>query len=574
MERESGKHVWCLWNSYKCLINKLVKMKPFKLILTLLFLLQSALLYGQENPQIIQQIKNMYADGNSVLVEYESDYNLYSVTKWIEKNGEEYQLYGICDGRGNEIFAPKYGGLATPSFGHCIFSEHHDGYKGYVIIDEGRKDESQRFDLNGVIDDKGQLVVPCIYSNIHLVQGTPYAIVEKGGVYYWDDDYNEHVKKFGKWGIINYVVNKEITKCQYDYIDDEFEEDESYTYCPADKKMIEEKERGIRIRFNSGGKRKDAYGEPVGGKWGYLDLYGKEIIPAQYVTSTNFKDGIAQVYKDGQTSLIGIDGLPYGLSASKSKVDIDIPVTNKQNENTFAFVIANENYNTLKGADYSINDGKIFSEYCNKTLGVPEKNIRYYEDASFGNMQGAIKRLQDIADAYDGDANVIFYFSGLGATDAKDGERYLLPSDVSIENLNMTGFPVQQLSQIFSQINVRNALVIIDAPFSNTDKLGNKLTDNRGIAIKPKPLTPVGKTTFLMSSEEGQKAYSYKEYSHSLFTYALLEKLKATQGNCSYQELYEYVKSSVKKESMKLFDDLQSPSVFTSSSQDLKNNKL
>ena len=548
-------------------------MKVSKIIATSLMTLLPILMHGQGNQQIISQLENKYANGGSILVKYNTKYNLYAITKWVERDGEECQLYGICDGRGNEIFSPKYGGLSTPEFGYCIFSKHQDGCKGYVIIDEGRTDESIRFNLYGIIDDQGKMVVPCIYSEIQLIQGTPYAIVEKGGIYYYDDDYNTHAKKFGKWGIINFVDNKEVIKCQFDYIDFEDEEYLDYTYTPFDQMIIDEKVKNMRFRFNIGGKRNDDSKEPTKGKWGYVGLNGKVIIPAQYDNATVFKEGIAQVYKNGEISLIGIDGLPYGIN-KKAKVDVDIPVTNKRNDNTFAFIIANENYNALKGADYSINDGKIFAEYCKKTLGIPDKNIKYYEDASYGTMQSAIKRMYDIADAYDGEASVIFYFSGLGATSTKDGKSYFLPSDVSIGNLNVTGFGVQQLSDNLNQMNIQNALVIIDAPFSNTDKFGNSLLNSRGIAIKSKPLTPTDKVTFFISSEDGKKTYSNKEYSHSLFTYALLEKIKECKGNCSYDELFEYVKTYVKKESLNLFNELQSPVIIATDETNLKTKKL
>lgn len=548
-------------------------MNLLKTTATLLMAFLPVFVHGQGNQQIINQLESKYGDGNVCLVEYEAKYDLYSITKWVINNGVEYQLYGICDGRGNEIFSPKYGGLSTPEFGHCIFSKHQDGYKGYVIIDEGRNNETERFNLYGIIDDQGQMVVPCIYSEIQLIQGTPYAVVEKGGIYYWDEHYNKHAKKYGKWGIINFVDNTEVVKCQYDYIDFEDEEYLDYTYTPLDQMIVDEKVKNMRFRFNIGGKRNNPSKEPTKGKWGYVGLNGKVIIPAQYDNATVFKEGIAQVYKNGETSLIGIDGLPYGIN-TKSKVDVDIPITNKRNDNTFAFIIANENYKALKGADYSINDGKIFAEYCKKTLGIPDKNIIYYEDASFGTMQSAIKRMRDIADAYDGEASVIFYFSGLGATSTKEGKSYFLPSDVSIDNLNVTGFDVQQLSDNFSQMNILNALVIIDAPFSNTDKFGSSLLNSRGIAIKPKSLTPAEKVTFFISSEDGQNTYSNKEKSHSLFTYALLEKIKDCKGNCSYQELFEYVKTYVKKESLNLFNELQSPKVIATDETNLKTKKL
>ena len=38
------------------------------------------------------------------------------------------------------------------------------------------------------------------------------------------------------------------------------------------------------------------------------------------------------------------------------------------------------------------------------------KNIRYYEDATFGNFAMIKKQVQDIADVYDGEASFIFYY--------------------------------------------------------------------------------------------------------------------------------------------------------------------
>ena len=48
----------------------------------------------------------------------------------------------------------------------------------------------------------------------------------------------------------------------------------------------------------------------------------------------------------------------------KSDVDSDIPITQQKQENTFALIIANENYHEVVKVPNAINDGAVFAEYC------------------------------------------------------------------------------------------------------------------------------------------------------------------------------------------------------------------
>ena len=60
-----------------------------------------------------------------------------------------------------------------------------------------------------------------------------------------------------------------------------------------------------------------------------------------------------------------------------SDVDQNIPMSKTKAYNTYALIIANENYTSAPNVSYAINDGKSFRDYCIKTLGVPESNIQY-----------------------------------------------------------------------------------------------------------------------------------------------------------------------------------------------------
>ena len=70
----------------------------------------------------------------------------------------------------------------------------------------------------------------------------------------------------------------------------------------------------------------------------------------------------------------------------ESDVDKDIPETGHQQNNTFALIIANENYQDVAQVPNALHDGKVFAEYCEKTLGVSKENIKYVADATFNGI--------------------------------------------------------------------------------------------------------------------------------------------------------------------------------------------
>ena len=308
-----------------------------------------------------------------------------------------------------------------------------------------------------------------------------------------------------------------------------------------------------------------------GGKWGFMDEDGKEVIPAQYDYVTAFNEGMAQVTKNGVTSVLHnpLKQKPAGGKLGK-EVDGNVPETSKSDENLFAFVIANENYAHLKGADYAINDGKVFAEYCKKTLGVPEKNVRYYEDATYGNIVGAMNKMKEIAEVYEGDAKIIFYFAGLGATDTQSKERYLIPADGSLETLKSTGYSVASLQKALNDMNTTYTLAVIDAPFSNVDRNGKMLAAARGVRIAPKRIAPQGKTVICTSSMNDETAYASKDYGHGLFTFALLQQLQQTKGNGTLKELIDNASKWTRKEVLKLFDQRQTPQQTVSTEMEQK----
>lgn len=232
-----------------------------------------------------------------------------------------------------------------------------------------------------------------------------------------------------------------------------------------------------------------------------------------------------------------------------SDVDTNIPTNPVNNENTFAIIIANENYQEESHVDYALNDGRMFRTYCNKVLGLPEKNIHLREDATLNNILFEIEWLSKVAQAYEGTANLIVYYAGHGIPDEASGSAYLLPVDGKGSMLT-TGYSLARLYKTLGELPAKSITLFMDACFSGSQRNGKMLTSARGIAIKTKPEAPKGKMVVFSAAQEDETAYPYSNKEHGLFTYYLLKKLQETKGEVTYNELGEYIKQKVSRKSI------------------------
>lgn len=250
---------------------------------------------------------------------------------------------------------------------------------------------------------------------------------------------------------------------------------------------------------------------------------------------------------------------PLALAMNNS-VDNNIPQTSLQADKTFALICANEDYKRVSSVPYAKNDGKIFTEYCRKTIGVPEKNIYYVENATLGDMKYNINLLKKIADAYNGEAKIIFYYAGHGIPDESQKDSYLLPVD-GYGNDATSGYSLKSLYSELANIPSKSVLIFMDACFSGAQRDGNMLESARGVAIKPKKETPTGSLVVFSAVNDDETAFPYNEQSHGLFTYFLLKKLQNSKGDVTLGELADYIVENVRRESITINKKNQTPTV-------------
>ncbi len=253
------------------------------------------------------------------------------------------------------------------------------------------------------------------------------------------------------------------------------------------------------------------------------------------------------------------------IATLTSEVDKNIPQNPISNTNTFAFIIANEHYQNSSFAHvpFAANDGRIFSDYCHNTLGIPSENIHLHTDVTFAGMLSLISQLKTTA-LVNPNSHIIFYYAGHGAPSEETQEAYIIPVDAFQINPQVC-FNLQALYDDFKKLKDSRVTVFLDACFSGVNRDNTMLASARGVAIAPKEQVVGGNLVVFSAASGNETAWPYKEQSHGLFTYFLLKKLQETKGDVTYQELYEYLSQNVRRISNNINHKLQTPTINTSS---------
>ena len=255
---------------------------------------------------------------------------------------------------------------------------------------------------------------------------------------------------------------------------------------------------------------------------------------------------------------------------SKSDVDVNIPTIKIPNNKVYALIIGNEDYTTSQkglnkevNVDFAVNDATVFAEYCNKTMGIPEKQIKLLTNATAGQMAQGIEWLSYMSSIEKGAVDVIFYYSGHGLPDETTKEPYLIPVDVSGTSLKYA-IKLEDVYQGLIQNEPRRAIVFLDACFSGGAR-NQSLVAMKGVKVRPKENAINGNMVVFTSSSGEEASAVYREQQHGYFTYFLLKNFQETKGNVTFSELADYVKLNVMREAG-LISKKQTPQVLVSPS--------
>jgi hypothetical protein len=250
-------------------------------------------------------------------------------------------------------------------------------------------------------------------------------------------------------------------------------------------------------------------------------------------------------------------------------VDQNIPKAQKQNPKIYALIIGNEDYSSFQSGlssevnvQFAENDAKIFYQYVTKTLGVPEKNVTLKINATLGQMKQALAKMNALAQVSEGNAQLIFYYSGHGLPEETSKEAYIMPVDIAGTDV----LSAIKLTDVYNQLTeypTERVTVFLDACFSGGAR-NEALVAMKGVKVKPKEAYVTGNLVVFTSSSGDESSMVYKDKKHGLFTYYLLKKMKETMGDVTYKSLSEYIKEKVSLESVLTNNKKQTPQTLCS----------
>lgn len=247
-----------------------------------------------------------------------------------------------------------------------------------------------------------------------------------------------------------------------------------------------------------------------------------------------------------------------------SDIGRNIPLNNKQSDFSFALIIGNEDYASFQtdlskemNVEFARNDASAFKEYANKTLGIPERNITFLLDGTYGQISQALSKINLISKSTRGKATLYFYYAGHGLPDQNTKEAYIMPVDASSSNLN-TAINLTEVYSKLSEYPNERVIVFLDACFTGGGR-EQGLLSARAVRVRPKENLLKGNITVFASSSGEQTSLPYKNQQHGLFTYFLLKKIQETKGELTLKELSDYLTEKVSLESILINNSEQTP---------------
>lgn len=259
------------------------------------------------------------------------------------------------------------------------------------------------------------------------------------------------------------------------------------------------------------------------------------------------------------------EGVNIQVASLRSDVDKDIPAGISMNKKKYALIIGNEDYSKYQtsldkevNVDFAANDARVFAEYCEKTLGFPKDNIMLVVDGTRGQMSQKLAQLVRFAEVENGQAELLFYYSGHGLPEEGANIPYLIPVDVS-GTQPTNGLSLTYVYEELAKFKTKKTTVILDACFSGGAR-NKELVAMKGIKVKAKVDAVPGNLVVLASSSGSEASAVYREKQHGYFTYFLLKNLQANKGQGNLEAIVSEVSQNVAREAARVGKN-QTPNV-------------
>jgi hypothetical protein len=275
------------------------------------------------------------------------------------------------------------------------------------------------------------------------------------------------------------------------------------------------------------------------------------------------------VVEQGVQGNVTVEEPKAAVAAPSYISDVDnISASAVKNLKRIALIIGNENYSQNFDAesdvDYAKNDAAVFKKYATTVLGVDEGNVFILTNASSAIMRKEIDRATLLLQKMGSSSELIFYYAGHGYPDEVTHIPYLIPVDVNVTDLT-SAYKLSDLYAKFGSSGASKMIVFLDACFSGGGRT-SVVYAARGARIAPNNdgTTPAGNMIVFSACEGTQSALAFDKEKHGLFTYYLLKKLKESQKDLTYEQLFTYLRDEVSVAAVRVNGKAQDPNIIVS----------
>ena len=225
----------------------------------------------------------------------------------------------------------------------------------------------------------------------------------------------------------------------------------------------------------------------------------------------------------------------------------------------WAIVVGVNNYDDPRVNDlqFAVNDAKIVSEAL-RSSGLFDR-VFLFADGAKGDFDeeptfmNILKKVNVVSQNAGPDDMILFYFSGHGFPDPKEGHNYLAAKDTDPDMLLKSGIGLQELYRFLNDSQARAKVVLLDACHSGARKDKGDVYLNGNYLYNGEGSVTIG------SSQFEQSSYEWPEKGTGVFTWFLVQGMSGQADESPYgnsdgvvisHELEQYVTQAVQSWAM------------------------
>nr|WP_321455760.1 caspase family protein [uncultured Cohaesibacter sp.] len=246
-------------------------------------------------------------------------------------------------------------------------------------------------------------------------------------------------------------------------------------------------------------------------------------------------------------------------------------------KNAVAVIIGNKHYSgqDIPDVEFAERDALAMKYAFTNSLGIPEENIIYLEDATlselvdtFGNDTPNGSRLWSYIDP-DGSSDIFVYYSGHGIPsmggDNNQAQAYIAPTDVTSTSSTQSSYSLKKLYKNLQALPSKSVTMFIDACFSGAAGNGDMIIQAASpIVIPAYAPTERGELNVFAAAEADQIASWDEKDGHGIFTKHLLDGLNGdadedSDSAISTGELEDYLSKQVHRTARRSWRRDQTP---------------